>query len=154
MAFDLLNILNIAEKINKSAKEFKENKLFDKLFYLECRHNLDLINCLNFEKAKYFDEDVKSIIRNLDTSIIEVYFIEKVRTSSIYKDIIDKIVSDKDFKGRLFENIYLKIKVLKKIVDIPKKDEGLKKIRFTQRLNNFRKLLLELIKSIDLQTKN
>ncbi|MBN2533134.1 MAG: hypothetical protein JXB88_09585 [Spirochaetales bacterium] len=137
-----------------------------RLFYLECRQNLELLSILNLEPGNdeihYDDQDYNTIIEQLTTVILEMIFLEGKKNK--FYEVLRKVIdTEEDEEDTMDENIsrkkksliqacvylYVKITTLKKIAKIEKKGKALKKIYFRTRVNNIQNNLVNIVKALN-----
>lgn len=137
-----------------------------RLFYLECRQNLELINILDLnpenDEIHTSDQDFKTIIGQLNTEVLEMVFLEGKKNNKFYevlRKVIDTEEEEEDQKNEKKNKkeksliqacvyLYVKIATLKKIVQIERKGKALKKIYFRSRLNNIQNNFLNIVKAL------
>ena len=153
---------DIYDRLGKWKQFHKDIHTKLRLFYLECRQNLELLNILDFnqdnEEILTTDEDFKSVAGQLETEVLEMIFLEGKKNNKFYEvlrkkiDIEEEEDNEKQKKKKSLIQacvyLYVKIAILKKIAGIERKGKALKKIYFRARLNNIRYNYLSIVKAL------
>ena len=70
-----------------------------RLFYLECRQNLELLNILDLnpenDEILTTDQDFKTIIGQLSTEVLEMVFLEGKRNNKFY-EVLRKVIDTEE----------------------------------------------------------
>ena len=160
MVTDIINssvgILNLWENINKLGY-LKQTQLL--LIRLECKKNLNLLELLNLKNknsdVKSADNDFKEIALLLENDMLKMFYLHYYDDKNIFSNIklklkkfliIKKNIKNENYNNvekdvnilDAFEYLYVKIDVLKKIINLKREGKGAKNIYLRKRLNNIK----------------
>lgn len=165
-------VVDIYDRIKKWHELGDDNDAKLRLFYLECKRNLAVLDCIGTRKVANVSIDEAEpqyIALLLEIDILEMIFLanseniaffkvlsQKAEVKTKGKDCLpDEIMTDKANQNKSIIQwamfIYVRVSVLKKLAEMKKGQKSLKKIKYRQRLHNIKVAYLGIVNQLKKQ---
>lgn len=153
--------------LQKCSDDKKRKQLLLKMLMIELKYNLDMIEVIKLKSSDNDTTQLREIIKKLSHSSIEKFLIEyndfdynsfiNAKLGQVFESATSLLKKNQQEyinpEDGLLLNLYKRIIVLKALADLQEPYKSIKKLNFKTRINNLKKVLVEITKKQRMDSK-